>query len=303
MQVALAAGGRLSEADIAKYHRDGFVVVEGLLTAEQLEGARHVLRELEAGAYGVSAPDDIYDLEPGHTPDAPRLRRIKFPHRNNAFFGELGRSEEIKSVLRQLLGPAFRIFGSKINFKSAQYGSPVGWHQDWAFYPHTNDTFTIASIMLDDCTMENGPLLFIPGSHRGEIYDHHADGVFCGAMDPHAAGADFAKAQPALGKAGSVSFHHVRIVHGSAANTSNQPRGLLLYEYAAADAWPLDGMRDWQKYEESFIEGHATTTPRMEALPVRLPLPQEASHIRTIYEVQSTVKSHYFDNMNPKNPE
>ena len=47
--------------------------------------------------------------------------------------------------------------------KSAGYGSPVEWHQDWAFYPHTNDDVLATGIYLDDCDMDNGPLLVHPG--------------------------------------------------------------------------------------------------------------------------------------------
>ena len=43
--------------------------------------------------------------------------------------------------------------------KSAQYGSPVEWHQDWAFYPHTNDDILAIGVMLDDMTLENGTWL------------------------------------------------------------------------------------------------------------------------------------------------
>jgi phytanoyl-CoA hydroxylase len=42
--------------------------------------------------------------------------------------------------------------------KSAGYGAPVEWHQDWAFYPHTNDDLAAVGIMLDDCDLENGPI-------------------------------------------------------------------------------------------------------------------------------------------------
>ena len=71
------------------------------------------------------------------------------------------------------------------------------------------------------CRHENGPMLVVPGSHRGPIFDHHGpDGRFCGAMDPAERGVDLSKAVPCLGKAGSITVHHVRAVHGSATNFS-----------------------------------------------------------------------------------
>ena len=43
-----------------------------------------------------------------------------------------------------------RLHGSKLNMKAPKYGSPVEWHQDWAFYPHTNDDILAIGVMLDD---------------------------------------------------------------------------------------------------------------------------------------------------------
>src|SRR4029453_3727139 len=121
-----------------------------------------------------------------------------------------------------------RLHGSKINLKSPRYGSPGEWHQDWAFYPHTNDDLLAVGVMLDDCTSDNGPLLVVPGSHRGPTFDHHAAGYFCGGIDPLPIGDEVPGAGPLAGRAGAMSFHHVRLVHGSAQNVSSLPRTLLL---------------------------------------------------------------------------
>jgi ectoine hydroxylase-related dioxygenase (phytanoyl-CoA dioxygenase family) len=43
-------------------------------------------------------------------------------------------------------------------------GSPVEWHQDFAFHPHTNDDVFALGIYFDDATLDNGCMLMIPGS-------------------------------------------------------------------------------------------------------------------------------------------
>ena len=60
--------------------------------------------------------------------------------------------------------------------KNPGHGSAVEWHQDWAFYPHTNDDLLEVGIALSDMTEENGALLVVPGSHKGKTWDHHQDG-------------------------------------------------------------------------------------------------------------------------------
>ena len=89
-----------------------------------------------------------------------------------------------------------------------------------------------------------------------------------------------------MGKAGSMSFHHVRALHGSAMNTSNRPRNLLLNEVAASDAWPLMGVKDFDEFNSRLISGDPVIAPRMTNVPVRLPLPP-AKRQGSIYETQS----------------
>jgi hypothetical protein len=141
--------------------------------------------------------------------------------------------------------------------------------------------------------MENGPLMIIPGSHRGPIFDHHVDGVFAGAMSPENRDVDYNSAIPLLGKAGSITVHHVRAVHGSAPNVSDRDRRLLLFQFRAADAWPILGFPGGiEKFNDLMVAGQ-TREPRMEHLPVRLPLPPAVKQ-GSLYENQKGMKNRFF---------
>ena len=277
------------------YKRDGVIVVPEVLDQETLGRVRTVLAELVAGAAAVTEHTDVYDLEPGHTPETPRVRRIKAPHKVHPIFDEIVRSPAVISILTKLIGPGLRLHGSKLNMKSAQYGSPVEWHQDWAFYPHTNDDILAIGVLLDDCDLENGPMLVTPGTHTGAtMWDHHGeDGCFAGLIDPDQIQDDIKRAVPCMGKAGSMSFHHVRALHGSATNTSNRPRNLLLYEVAASDAWPLMGVKDFDEFNSRLLAGPPVVAPRLTDVPVRMPLPPTKRQ-GSIYETQSASKKSYF---------
>ena len=149
--------------------------------------------------------------------------------------------------------------------------------------------------MIDDVDMENGPMMVVPGSHKGPIHDHHGpDGRFCGAMDPENCDVDLSRAVPCLGKAGSITIHHVRAVHGSATNFSGRSRRFLLYQYRAADAWPLLGLKEGiEKFNEQLIVGEPSLAPRLVPLPVRMPLPP-AEYQGSIYENQRASDRRYF---------
>ncbi|MEQ1881511.1 MAG: phytanoyl-CoA dioxygenase family protein [Burkholderiales bacterium] len=285
----------ISQKQVDTYHRDGYVVVENVLEAGTVGKVRSVIAGLVAKATGLTSHNDVYDLEPTHTPEYPRVRRIKTPHKVDPLFWEVVRSSNMVAVLKALLGPNVRLHGSKLNVKAPQYGSPVEWHQDWAFYPHTNDDILAIGVMLDDMEIENGPLMVLPGTHRmDKVWDHHLDGRFCGAMNPLATpDLDYSKAVTLTGKAGSCSFHHVRLVHGSAQNTSLKPRQLLLYECTAADAWPLVNYKDLDEFNSRMIFGEPTLEPRQEKLPIRMPYPPALAQ-GSIYENQTVLKNRYF---------
>ena len=277
------------------YRRDGFVVVPDLLGHQQLSELREIIAELVAAAGAVDRHTAVYDLEPGHTPAEPRVRRIKQPHKVHPAFDAVVRSGPVMEVLVALLGPDLRLQGSKLNMKAARYGSPVEWHQDWAFYPHTNDDMLAIGVMLDDMDLENGPLMVVPGSHKGPIWNHHGeDGRFCGLVNPEDIEAEAASAVALTGRAGSMSFHHVRALHGSAFNTSDRSRNLLLYEVAAADAWPLLGVADFDDFNRRLLSGRPTVEPRVTSVPVRLPLPPAARQ-GSIYENQASAARFYFE--------
>ena len=281
---------------LAQYRRDGFIVVEGLLDDLTRQRMKQVLGDLIESARGVSTHDDVFDLEPTHSAQQPRVRRIKKPHLVNPVFAEFMRAPRLLAVLSALLGPSgVRLHGSKLNLKSPEVGSPVEWHQDWAFYPHTNDDLLAVGVLLDDATEQNGPLMVLPGSHRGPTFDHHGpDGLFCGAMEPERDGLDFRRAKALIASAGACSFHHVRAVHGSAQNRSAHSRNLLLYEFSAADAFPLLGIPDWEEFNARLLLGEPTVVPRTVDCPIRMPLPPAANQ-GSIYENQTALQRRYFD--------
>jgi phytanoyl-CoA hydroxylase len=289
----------LTDMQRAAYDRDGFIVVPDVFSAAEIAELRAVTDEFVRNAARVSANDDIYDLEDTHSAAEPRVRRLKAPHLHHPAYFRASRHDRVVAILKDLWGTV-RFDTGKLNMKSAGYGAPVEWHQDWAFYPHTNDDLAAVGIMLDDVDMENGPMLVVPGSHKGPIYDHHGpNGRFCGAMDPmrlaqEGDDIDLSRALPCLGKAGSVTVHHVRAVHGSATNFSGRERRFLLYQYRAADAWPLLGLKEGiEKFNEQLLVGEPSLAPRLAPVPVRMPLPP-AEHQGSIYENQRASGRRYF---------
>ncbi len=282
----------------AFYTENGYLVLENWVPDDVMQAIRDEIARFEEIAATMTESDDRLDLEDSHTPEDPRLRRIKLPHTQSDVMRELMYSDTILAPARDLAGPNLRLHTTKLNMKKAGYGAAVEWHQDYAFYPHTNDDILAIGVIIDDMGSENGPLQVFPGSHLGPVYDHHVDGVFAGAMLPEDVGLDMKDAVELTGPAGSISIHHGRIVHGSALNTSDRARRLLFYEMMAADAFPIMGsMTNWsgiEDYNTRMLCGEPTLTPRLKDIPIRIPQPQPDVPI-SIYEIQKGLKSRAFE--------
>lgn len=279
------------------YDREGYLMVENLLSEADLTELRAITYDFIERSRAVQESDDVFDLDNGHCAATPRLTRIKLPHKQHPAFDTLLRRSAVTDVLRDLLGPDTMLQTSKLNTKAPGGGAAVEWHQDWAFYPHTNDAMLAFGILLEDVTPDNGPLMVIPGSHKGPILSHFSNDVFCGAINPDDPLFHLDKAVTLTGKAGSMTVHHARTLHGSAPNLSDRNRLILFYECHAADAWPLLGAgsyihalgqrRLWDDLQERLVTGSLCLTPRMADVPVSIPLPP-APDAGSIFKLQKS---------------
>ncbi len=277
----------LDQKQIDFYHNQGYLGVPDVLSADEVEELRRTTDEFVANSREGSEHDDVYDLEPGHTADEPRVRRIKMPHLQHPSYDRAMRHPKIVQIADQLIGPGIRSRGTKLNMKSAGFGSPVEWHQDWAFYPHTNDDVLAVGIAIDELNEENGGLLVVPGSHTGPIHDHHENGYFVGAVtDTEIDPADSVRIDV---PAGGITIHHVRTMHGSAPNRSGSPRRLMLIEICANDAWPLVDYKGLDDMETHLLSGSVTITPRLKDVPVRMPHPSYEG-MSSIYDLQTKLE-------------
>jgi len=279
---------KLSAKQIKKYNEDGFVIIDNVIDEDFLNKVKLATTKIVEKASLIDNSNDQYDLADNHSRSKISVRRIKQPHSFDNTFKDLLYYPSVIQKVKSLLGPNFRLHNGKINLKSPSAGDLVDWHQDWAFYPHSNDDVLAVGIMLDDMTSENGSVLFIPGSHKGKIYNHHHNGYFAGAIDIEKDNIDLSDAFEVTGKAGSITIHHARLLHASKPNNSNNMRRFLLWEFAASDAWPLMGINDYNDFNKKIISGKTINTPRLSNVPVIMPLPA-AINQGSIFENQKVV--------------
>jgi ectoine hydroxylase len=278
----------LSDEQIDAYRRGGYVSLPGVIDAGRIAKLRAVTGRFVDRSRAISASDNLFDLDPTHCAQTPTLRRIKNPADNDPLYRWVAFESPIPDIVAELIGPDVKFHHSKLNLKGGRIGAPVEWHQDAAFYPHSNDDVLAVGLLLDDATAENGCLVVLPGSHRERVHEHYdGGGRFIGRMREEDIGRfDARKGQLLELPAGSIHIHHYRLIHWSAPNTSADDRRLLINAYSAADAIPLSADPTKTRFFGAIVRGRAPLSVRRTAGDIRLP-PDFSNGYSSIYELQT----------------
>jgi ectoine hydroxylase len=233
----------LSDAQLSKYHEDGFVVVPDVVAPGDLARIRDEVEQL----YDQDHPGRVLEK------DGRTVRGIHGCHQVSTLFSRLVRLPDLLEPAEQVLASKVYVHQSKVNAKRALHGDVWPWHQDYIFWEREDGMpaprVTNVGVFLDDATAYNGPLLFVPGSHRmGTV---PAERRSNGWESNLAADLDYALTAwqlgplvtrlgitAATGSAGSLLLFDPQLVHGSGTNMSPFDRQLLLITYNSVDNVP-----------------------------------------------------------------
>ncbi|MCY4470132.1 MAG: phytanoyl-CoA dioxygenase family protein [Thiotrichales bacterium] len=269
------------------YFENGYLLLESIVSDEWVERMRAVTDEWVDRSRALSVSDAVFDLEPGHCADAPRLRRLSSPVVVDERYWAFTSESILGDIVADLVGPDVKFHHSKLNFKWAQGGEEVRWHQDIQFWPHTNYSPLTVGTYLHDVGPEQGPLGVIPGSHRGELFDEYNDRdqwVGC-ISDADLERVDLDRATYLTGPAGSVTIHNCRTIHGSKPNTADVGRPLLLNTFSSADAFPYTFNPLGSPYAGVCVRGKPARHARHDPRPCQIP-PDWSGGYTSIFALQ-----------------
>lgn len=151
---------KLGEADLERFDRDGFLILPGLFGADEVG----LLRDQVPAIFAQDHPGNIREKDSGEVRTAMGL------HLRNDVFARLVRHPRLVEPAMQILGPDLYIQQVKVNVKAAFTGEVWQWHHD--FGTHGGEDGVPAPlalnlhVFLDDVSELNGPLYFLPGSHK-----------------------------------------------------------------------------------------------------------------------------------------
>jgi phytanoyl-CoA hydroxylase len=250
---------RMGREQKAHFAEDGFVVLPGVISPEEVEKLRAVAdsasvqqsRMALGGAERTVHDYDIACTEP--------------------VLWDFAAHPAVVHLVAGLLGENIQLHHSKLAATPPTAGKGgVRWHQDFAFLPHSNTDLVAAFIYLDDTTVENGCMRIVRGSHRAGLLDHtDGKGRFLACCQEDRMWADESRIASVEAPAGAVSIHHCLALHSSGPNPSGRPRRGLIFQYRAADAVQLGGVvfRDTGRT----IRGTFPAVARCETATFRLP--------------------------------
>ena len=278
----------LTQSQREFYFTEGYILLERIIGDDWIGKLRDATDELVERSRRITQPDKVWDLEPDHTPDNPRLRRVSAPVDQHPVFWDYVSKSIVGDVVADLVGPDVKFHHSKLNFKWAKGGEEVKWHYDISFWPHTNYSPLTVGTYIYDTTMEMGPVGMIPGSHLGDTMftQYDESGKWVGCLSPEdLKKIDTKKAVYLTGPAGSLTLHNCRTIHGSPKNTSDLGRPLLLYTLSSADAMPYTGNPIRSSRDQQIIRGKRAEFAHHDPRPCLLP-PDWSGGYTSIFDLQ-----------------
>ena len=275
-----------------RYFEDGFLTVPGYVGAQWLERLRAVVAAKIEESRSLPASDDQFDLAPDHSHERPNVRRLRKAVDQHPELWAFAKDPAVVDLVADLLGPDLRFHSSKLNFKWSDGGDAVDWHQDIQAWPHTSFGVLTFGVYLEDTDSAQGPLVALPGTHRGPLFDQFDEsGRWTGALSARdATTLPTDRVAEMCGPAGTVVLIDCRVVHGSAVNNSTRLRPLFLNVYSAADTLPITPAPAPTTRTGLLVRGTEPLHVHMEPYPARLPPRWDQVGYRSIFAAQAAVR-------------
>jgi phytanoyl-CoA hydroxylase len=227
----------LTEDQVQFYQDKGFIVIEDFLSPEELEHWRKAVTAAVKDRAGIKIPGKDIKIgeSDGINEDADYFGKVFDQLLNlwqtNDDVREMMLDQRLGKMAAQLAGvDGIRIFHDQALIKRP-WANPTAWHLDTPFWSFSDRNAISIWVALDNATLENGCLYFIPGSHKITNFDkitigRNMDGVF----DVYPQLKNSAPVAVPM-KAGSCSFHNGLTIHGANANMTNGFRRAMTCAY------------------------------------------------------------------------
>jgi phytanoyl-CoA hydroxylase len=244
----------LNPDQIAEYERDGFLVLPGLFSEDEVAPWRERFVGIVEGevppAEGMLVMRDVMVAKGAVTPGsrAAAVAKIQDFHGDPVLFDGYVRNDRLLAVIEPFTGPDVKSIHTMLINKPPGVDGRHPLHQDMLYFPfRPADAVVGTSTALERCTRENGCLVVVPGSHRAGLLPHENPewewlnlGYF-GAKDVDRTQRVHVEMEP-----GDTIVFHPYLLHGSGRNRTEGFRRMILAHFASARCRFLDGAHPLQ---------------------------------------------------------
>lgn len=193
--------------------------------------------------------------------------------RNNAHYvlpvlDRIAHEPRILDCVQQLIGPDVLVGGTTIFLKPPETEGFISWHQDARYIGLEPHNWVTAWLAIDDVDERNGCMRMLPGSHHAPLAEHvdtFAENNLL-SRGQEVPDVDESRSEPVVLKAGQLSLHHPRVIHGSGPNLSDRRRlGFAIQSYIGGDVEQMHG-RIWVQQARGKRHGNHGIAPRVSRL-------------------------------------
>jgi len=215
----------VSADELEAFRRDGYVHLRGVMSPEEMDSIEQVYDRFLRGEIAVEGKDfnDMTTGEHGTDPSGYAVVNVMLPRRYHPEWQGNLFERRAQSIADQLCGEGMTIDFDQLLAKSPGRPDAVfHWHQDQAYWIDTEDRRTATCwLAVDDSTLENGCMQFLPGSHREPVRPHrplHEDRSASHTLVTDLRPGDSMVPVP-IGR-GDITVHNEGVLHGSGGNHS-----------------------------------------------------------------------------------
>jgi ectoine hydroxylase-related dioxygenase (phytanoyl-CoA dioxygenase family) len=223
----------LTDVQRAQYERDGYLVVSGLFSMDEVERYRdHFMAMRAQGDF----PGDFSGVGASEQDPLKRYPRMIHMHRWDALSMQWMIDARLAAVMTDLLGRTPYAVQTMLYFKPpGARGQAL--HQDQWYLRVRPGTCMAAWMALDDCDEENGCMRLVPGSHTLPVLCTEAADLHESFTDVQVPLPEGTRVDPVFMRAGDVLFFNGSVIHGSLPNTTKDRfRRALIGHYVAGEA-------------------------------------------------------------------
>jgi phytanoyl-CoA hydroxylase len=215
----------VGDADREAFRRDGYVHLRGVLDEAELADIETVYDRFLGGEIAVAGKDfnDMTTGEHGTDPSDFAIVNVMVPRRYYPEWQGNVYERRATSIARQLCGEGMVIdFDQLLAKQPGRADAVFAWHQDQAYWIDTDDRRTATCwLAVDDSTIENGCMQFLPGSHHQPVRPHHplhGDRDTSHTLVTELRPGDVVVPVPIA--RGDITVHSEGVLHGSGGNAS-----------------------------------------------------------------------------------